>query len=520
MIRIPTEPFNYAAGHTLFSALAAAARQFGSRPGQIEDQKPGSYSCNDLLNITLALGRLSAGTTVSGEHVGVLLPNMAATVGLVIGLSAFGRVPCLLNYTSGSEGLQSACRTAGIRQIITSRQFLEKAGLGEQVAVLYDVRLIFLEELRERLRLVDKVWLLGFARWLPLIAVPPGDPAAAAVVLFTSGSEGMPKGVVLSHRAILSNVEQSLTRLRIGAEDSVFNALPLFHSFGLTAGTILPILAGSRLVLYTSPLHYKAIPGLVREKRSTVLFGTSTFFNHYAANAEPGDFDSLVYVVAGAEKLAGSVRDDWWDRFGIEILEGYGVTEAAPVLAVNHPDSNRPGTVGRLLPGVEALLVPVPDIADGGELHVRGPNLMNGYYLPDRDGLVPPASAAGDGWHNTGDVVSIDEEGFVTIKGRMKRFAKVAGEMVSLEVVEIIARTASSEATHAATCISDPSRGEMIVLFTTDSDLTRDQLAAAARGLGYPEVAIPRRIRVLDAIPLLGTGKIDAARLKSEAEAG
>lgn len=521
MSSLPTEPFSYDARDTLFTALVAAARKFGSRARQIEDQKPGSYSCNDLLKMTLALGRLSAGITASGEHVGVLLPNMAATVGLVIGLSAFDRVPCLLNFTSGSEGLQSACRTAGIRQIITSRQFLEKAGLGDQVALLQDVRLVYLEELRERLRLWDKLWLLGFASRFPCAAIPAGDPEAPAVVLFTSGSEGMPKGVVLSHRAILANIEQSLTRLRIGAEDSVLNALPLFHSFGLTAGTLLPILAGSRLVLYTSPLHYKAIPALVREKRSTVLFGTSTFFNHYAANAEPGDFDSLVYVVAGAEKLADSVRSIWQDRFGIDILEGYGVTETAPVLAVNHPDSNRPGTVGRLLPGVEAQIVPVPDIADGGELHVRGPNLMSGYYLPGQERtLVPPASAAGDGWHNTGDVVSVDAEGFVTIKGRLKRFAKVAGEMISLEVVEIIARTASSEATHAATCISDPSRGELIVLFTTDSDLTRDQLAAAARGLGCPELAVPRRIRVLETIPLLGTGKVDAARLKSEAEAG
>ena len=298
----------------------------------------------------------------------------------------------------------------------------------------------------------------------------------------------------------------------------MLNALPIFHSFGLTAGTLIPLLSGARLVLYTSPLHFKAIPELVREKRCTVLFGTSTFFNHYARNAEPEDFKTLKYVVAGAEKLADSVRQTWHDKFGIDILEGYGATETAPVLAVNRPDNNRPGCVGRLLPGVEAMILPVPGIEQGGELHVRGPNIMSGYYRHDAPGVLePPKSEAGAGWHNMGDVVALDADGYVSIQGRLKRFAKVAGEMVSLEVVEAIARTASADAMHAATCISDAARGELIVLFTTDSELTRDQLAAAARGLGYPEIALPKRIRVVGNLPLLGTGKIDYVRLKAQA---
>jgi len=517
--RIPPESFDYRSGETLFSALVSAMRRFGrNTAGQWEDQKPGAYSYGDLLKMTLALGRLGSKVTMPAEHVGVLMPNMASAVGLLIGLSAFGRVPCMLNYTAGIEGMQSACQAAGIRTILTSRIFLAKAGLTEQAAALRDVNLIYLEDLRTRFGLIDKVWLLGFALWLPLAATPKGDPEAPAVVLFTSGSEGKPKGVVLSHRALLANVAQVLARLRIGPADSVLNALPIFHSFGLTAGTLIPLLSGARLVLYTSPLHFKVIPELVREKRCTVLFGTSAFFNHYARSAEPEDFKTLKYVVAGAEKLAESVRQTWREKFGLDILEGYGATEAAPVLAVNHPGTNRPGSVGRLLPGVEAMILPVPGIEQGGELHVRGPNIMSGYYRVDAPGVLePPSSAAGLGWHNTGDVVALDVDGFVSIQGRLRRFAKVAGEMVSLEVVEAIARCASAEAMHAATCISDASRGELIVLFTTDSELTRDQLSAAARGLGYPEIAVPKRIRVVENLPLLGTGKIDYVRLKGAA---
>ncbi len=516
-----SRPFAYRAEDTLFAALAAAARKYGrAAPGRWEDQKPGAYSYGDLLKMTLALGRLAAKITAEGEHVGVLMPNMAATVALMVGLSAFRRVPCMLNYTAGSEGMQSACQAARIVNVITSRVFLEKAGLADQARALVGVKLHFLEDLRAAFGFADKFWLMGYALWLPERAVPAGDPEAPAVVLFTSGSEGKPKGVVLSHRALLANVAQVLALIPVGPEETVLNALPIFHSFGLTVGTLLPMICGARLVLYTSPLHFKAIPELVRQKRCTVMFGTSTFFNHYARHAEPDDLKSLRYVIAGAEKLADTVRKTWLERFGIDILEGYGATETAPVLAVNDPRRNRAGTVGPLLPGVEARILPVPGIERGGELHVRGPNIMSGYYRFEAPGVLePPRSAAGEGWHNTGDVVETEPDGCIRIQGRLKRFAKVAGEMVSLEVVEALARSISAEALHAATCVTDAGRGELIVLFTTDSALTREQMAAAAKGLGYPEIALPRRIRVVDSLPLLGTGKVDYVRLKQNAEA-
>lgn len=500
---------------TLFSALVAATRRFGRHtPGQWEDMRPGRYSYGDLLKMTLALGRLLSRISTENEHLGILMPNMVATVALMIGASAFRRVPCMLNYTAGSEGMRSACHTARIRTVVTARQFIEKANLSEDVQGLSDLRLVYIEDLRAQMSVTDKLWLLTFAIWFPLRAVPSGDPEAPAAVLFTSGSEGKPKGVVLSHRALLTNVQQALATMSVQPDDKIFNCLPIFHSFGLTGGTLIPLIGGARLFLYTSPLHYKLIPELVREHACTVLFATGTFLNQYARSAKPEDFKSLRHVVAGAERLAEPVRQLWREKFGIEILEGYGSTETAPVLSVNTPTHLRPGSVGRLLPGIEARLLPVPGIHDGGELHVRGGNLMSGYYRHDRPGeLEPPISEVGPGWYNTGDVVAIDPDGYLSVVGRLRRFAKVAGEMVSLELVEDIARAVSADAMHAATSMADTSRGEVIVLFTTDSDLTREQLAAAARGLGYPEIAVPSRIRVVESLPLLGSGKVDYLRL-------
>ena len=516
-----TTPQSIANRDTLFTALIAAMHQFGRHtPGQWEDIKPGRYSYGDIVKMTLALGRLACKITEPGEHVGILLPNMAATVGLMIGLSAHGRVPCMLNFTAGAEGMSSACHTARTRKVITSRAFLEKAGLEEQAAQLSGQTLIYLEDLRSQFTLADKAWLIGYALWFPESVVPAGDPEAPAVVLFTSGTEGKPKAVVLSHRALLANVAQFRNLGPFAPDQLIFNCLPIFHSFGLTAGTLLGMITGARIYFYPSPLHFKEIPKLIAEKKATILFGTSTFLLNYARNATPEDLASLKFIVAGAERLSDLTRNIWKDKFNLEILEGYGATETAPVLSCNLPGENRPGTVGQLMHGIEAQLVPIEGIDHGGELHVRGPNLMSGYYYHDHPGvLVPPHSSVGDGWYNTGDIVEINSDGFLTLQGRLKRFAKIAGEMVSLEVAEAIARNASLDAEHAATCVIDEGRGEAIVLFTTDSDLTRDQLSAAARGLGYPEVAVPRKIRVVDTLPLLGSGKIDYHHLKDLAMA-
>lgn len=500
---------------TLWSAFVDAAHVHGHGTRLMEDMKQMEESYGTLLTRSLAMGRMVENISAPGEAVGVLMPNVSNTVCLVFGMSAFNRVPAMLNYTAGTAGIQNACIAAKVRTIVTSRQFLETAKLEQQVMALQGVEVVYLEDLRGRFGLRDKLWLLGFARWLPKLAAKPASPDDPAAVLFTSGSEGKPKGVVHSHRGILANIAQIRAVIDFSPSDKFMIALPLFHAFGFTCGAIMPLVTGSRIFLYPSPLHYRIIPEIIYDRGCTVLFGTSTFLGNYAKFAHPYDFYKLRYVVAGAEKLNEEVRKTWADKFGIRILEGYGATECAPVLAVNTPMACRNGTVGPLLPGLEPKLEAVPGIEQGGLLSVRGPNVMLGYYLYDNPGVL---KAPEGGWYNTGDIVDIDADGFVSIKGRVKRFAKVAGEMVSLETVEQIANRASPEHQHAATTQTDPQRGENILLFTTNTVLARDTLQAAARELGSPELAIPRKIIVVKELPLLGTGKTDYVKLKQIAE--
>ena len=504
---------------TLFDALLETTQLFGKRRRLLEDLRQVEYSYADLLRMTLMLGRLVCRYTRQGEHVGLLLPNMAPTLALFFGLGAFRRVPAMLNYTAGSDALQASCSAAGINILITSRAFLDQGKLHDKVNTL-PVRTLYLEDLQTEVTWPDRLWWLFFACKLPHLAKISGaSPEDIAVILFTSGSEGSPKGVALSHRAILANIAQIRAVVDFSVDDKILNALPIFHSFGLTAGTLLPVLTGASLFLYPSPLHYRIIPELVYDRNCTVLFGTNTFLANYARFAHPYDFFRLRYVIAGAEKLSQSVRETWFERFGIRIFEGYGATETAPVLAVNTPMAYRSGTVGQLLPGIDYRLIPIPGIERGGILHVSGPNLMSGYYRSENPlVLESPQSSIGQGWYDTGDVVEMDEEGFVRVSGRVKRFAKIAGEMISLEVVEKMAAITSTDFPHAVSTRMDPQRGESLVLFTLDPQLTRERLLETARTAGYSEIAVPRQIVHLDNLPLLGTGKIDYVRLKSMAE--
>jgi acyl-[acyl-carrier-protein]-phospholipid O-acyltransferase/long-chain-fatty-acid--[acyl-carrier-protein] ligase len=507
---------------TLYSGFLDAMAVHGRGRRVLEDMKQIEYSYGDLLRMILALGRAGEKITRPGEAVGLLLPNLAATLALMLGLSARGRVPAMLNYTAGAEGLRNACAAGRIGTVIGSRKFIETAKLETTLAGLEGIRLVYLEDLAAGIGSLDKLRVLlnsRAPRWFEMPA-KADDPA---VVLFTSGSEGKPKGVVLSHRAILSNIAQIRAVIDLSVADKFLNALPLFHSFGLTGGSLLPLMSGASQFLYPSPLHYRVIPELAYDRNCTVLLGTGTFLGNYARFAHPYDFYRLRHVIAGAEKLSEAVRATWFEKFGIRILEGYGATETAPVISVNTPMAYRGDSVGQLLPGIEARLMPVPGIDQGGLLHVKGPNVMSGYYRFEKPGeLEPPSSEAGPGWYNTGDIVEIDAEGFLHIRGRVKRFAKVAGEMISLEVVEKLAYLATSAASpvcqHGATTRTDPKRGEAIVLFTTDAALSKERLQEAARVGGLPEIAVPREIRVVEALPLLGTGKVDHVTLKKMAE--
>lgn len=503
---------------TLFEAFLDGKNTFGANYKLVEDIRLVEESYGSLLKMALGLMRLMDRLTAPGEVVGVLTPNAAPTLGLVLALSAGKRVPALLNYTAGADGLSAACTAAGIKTLIASRLFIEKARLTSVVEQLSGIRICYLEDLKKTVTFGDKLWVMWHLAF-PGSAAVAQTPADAAVVLFTSGSEGKPKGVVHSHTSVLSNVAQIRAVADFTPLDKFMMALPLFHSFGLTCGILLPLVSGCKVFLYPSPLHYRIIPEIVYDRDCTVLFGTSTFLSNYGKYAHPYDFGRLRYVIAGAEKLSEDVRKLWIEKFGIRILEGYGVTECAPVVAVNVPMACRIGSVGQLLPGIEYELESVPGIENGGALHVKGPNVMMGYFLFDLPGTIQQQQSKGEGWYSTGDIVERDDDGFIHIRGRLKRFAKIAGEMVSLEVVEKNATTAAPGFAHAASTRADAAKGEALVLFTTAPELLRDQLLAAAKAAGSPELSVPRIIRHIESIPLLGSGKTDYVALKRMAEA-
>lgn len=500
---------------TIYSKFLDAVELYGRGRKVLEDIRFQQESYGHVLKASLALGRLLSRHTEEREVVGVLLPNVTTTIALLLGLFATRRVPAMMNYTAGAAGMQSAIVAARIRLLVTSRAFLEKGRFQAMVEKLAGVRILYLEDLRPQFTLGDKLWLISYALRFPRRAARLAAPHDPAVVLFTSGSEGKPKGVVLSHDAILANIAQIRAVIEFSSKDKFLSAMPMFHSFGLTVGALLPLHNGCRIFLYPSPLHYRVVPEMAYDRDCTVLFATNTFLANYAKRANPMDFRSIRYIVAGAEKLTAEVRQTYAEKFGLRIIEGYGATECSPVISANTPAKYKAGTVGEILPGIESRLEPVPGIDQGGLLHVKGPNLMLGYWREDKPGVLePPQSVFGEGWYPTGDIAYLDEEGFLHLVGRMKRFAKVAGEMVSLEVVEKVASHASPARIHAAIAVPDSSRGEVIVLYTQDAGLRRDQLQQAARTLGAPELAVPRRITAIDKIPLLGNGKKDYVTLQ------
>jgi len=493
---------------TLFTALLDARRIHGGGAVAVDDVTRQPLSYDNLVTGALVLGRALARQIQPGQAVGLLLPNSAAVAASFFGLQAFGRVPAMLNFSAGTGNVLAACRAAELTQVVTSRRFVEQAKLAAMVQALSEtLNVQYLEDIRQNLGWGGKLaGLLSRPFAAALHDRQKISPEAAAVILFTSGSEGTPKGVVLSHANILANCAQLAARVAFSPADTVFNALPVFHSFGLTGGMLLPLLSGIRCFLYPSPLHYRIVPELAYDTNATIMFGTDTFLAGYGRVANPYDFYSVRLVFAGAEKVKDETRRVWMDKFGLRILEGYGATETAPVLAVNTPMHFQAGSVGRLLPGIEYRLEDVPGIDQGGKLWVRGPNVMLGYLRSENPGrLQPPA----DGWYDTGDIVSMDEMGFVRIVGRIKRFAKIAGEMVSLGKVESEIASLWPDCPHAVVALPDDRKGEQLILLTQRQDATRDTVSAHFRAQGLSELLVPKRVVLVAHVPLLASGKTD-----------
>ncbi|MCI5044813.1 MAG: AMP-binding protein [Aquisalinus sp.] len=500
---------------TVLARLLKTRSRVNKNTVAIEEADGNTVTYEKLLQGVFALGSAFRRHTAKGENVGVLMPTSAGGVIAFLACQVYGRVPAMLNFSAGTKNLFSAMRTGKIKTIITAHKFIELAELQDLVEELKTkAEIIYLEDLRENLTTVDKLCAV-VGPIFPALVRRPLDPEQPGVVLFTSGTEGEPKGVVLSQQNLVANVEQIKEHVELEPNDIIFNPLPIFHSYGLTAGALFPLLDGKKLVPYPSPLHVKIVPEVIHKTGATIIFATDTFLHRYLKSAREGALSSLRYAVCGAEHVKDETRALARSRFGFNVLEGYGMTEAAPVVAANQPGDIRPGTVGKLLPGIETRLEPVDGLTSGGRLFLRGPNVMKGYLKPDNPGVIVPLD---DGWHDSGDIVHIDGGGYMSIRGRVKRFAKLGGEMVSLAVVENCASVVWPDFLHAAVILPDPKKGEQIILMTECQDPDRSLLLSWAQSHGVPELAVPRKILSVDDIPTLGSGKVDYVLLTSMAK--
>ena len=514
---------NYDPEISLFAQLMKTAKVysrngfFSKRPRIIEDINRKQKSYKDIIIAAFALGRSFRKFSAHGENVGVLLPNSIATVATFFGLSAFERTPVMINFSVGAKNMVSMCRTALVKKVITSKAFIIKAKM-ESVIEEFEkqgLKIVYLEDIAKKMSIWTKFnALLSYK--IKRVPYKKGGNKKAAI-LFTSGSEGAPKGVVLSHANFMANIKQMAAIQTINYEDLLFNALPMFHSFGLTVGTLFPLFEGSKLFLYPSPLHYRVVAELVYELGATLMIGTDTFLRGYAKIAHPYDFHNVRLMYSGGEAAKQDTRSMWMEHSGVRMMEAYGSTECTPVITANNEIFNKFGSIGKLMPGMQYRISPVDGIETGGELCVKGPNIMMGYFMPDNPGvLVPPEN----GWYHTGDVVDIDEIGFFTIKDRIKRFAKIGGEMVSLNAVHDMVIDATKgmgpDYSYGVVAVPHESKGEQIVLVTNNEQVTSSLLHEYVKNNSMSELYLPRVILYHEKLPVFATGKADNVTLKKE----
>jgi acyl-[acyl-carrier-protein]-phospholipid O-acyltransferase / long-chain-fatty-acid--[acyl-carrier-protein] ligase len=476
-------------------------------------------TCGRALVGSLLLSRAIRRLAPRDTHIGLLLPASVGGALANIAASMSGKVPVNLNFTAGRDAMAAAIERCGITTILTSRVFLAKAGLEPAPGM------IFLEDVLAKTSTAAKVTALALARLLPApllerLFTPRVEPDALATVIFSSGSTGVPKGVMLTHRNILSNIESVNQAFELTSKDLMLGVLPFFHSFGFTGTLWFPILTGFGVVYHPNPMDAKTIGDLAERYRATLIISTPTFCGSYVRKCQPEQFATLRYAIVGAEKLRDSIACAFKEKFGIDLLEGYGCTEMAPIVGVNLPGPGadgrpraRRGTIGLPLPGVAAKVVDPetfegPLIGKEGLLLLRGPNQMLGY-------LGEPAAtrdALREGWYVTGDIAAIDQDGFIRITDRLSRFSKIAGEMVPhMKIEEEIQRLLTEPHACVVTSVPDDAKGERLVAFFTDPDVTPQQVSERLSTTPMPKLWVPKRedLRFVDAIPTLGTGKVD-----------
>lgn len=496
---------------TLFAALIKAQREHGGATKILQDQDESALSFTALVQAAYAIGAQLKKITDKREAVGVLLPTCAPAMMVFFGLQSAGRIPAILNFLAGASKVRAACGLAHVKTVVTSRRFSSTAKLEHLVSSLKgDVDFVYLEDLKNEVSLFHKIN-AGIKSRLTFLNQPGAKPDDAAVILFTSGTTGLPKGVALSHANLLANIAQCRAHIPFNPDWVFFNVLPVFHAFGLTGGALLPILGGIKTVLYPSPLDRERVPAMIRKTGANVLIATDTFARLYARTARENALRGLNYAVLGGERITETTMNLFAEKSSAVLIQGYGATECSPVVCVNNPDRNKPETVGQLLPGMEACLAPVPGIKAGALLSVRGPNVMLGYLEPDGDGIKYRRP---DEWFDTGDLAAIDAEGYVTINGRISRFARIGAEMVSLTAVEDHANSCWPDGNHAAVALSEEGDREIIVLVTDQKDAQRMDLLAWAQNRDISNLEIPQRIITIRRVPILPTGKPDYFKIQ------
>ena len=507
------------------------------RRAKLADSTKAELTGGQLLTRTLILRRVLRREVLADDErlVGLLLPPTVAGAVANAAVSLDGRVAVNLNYTASSEVVNHCIRQAGIRHVLTSRRLMERVDLK------LDAELVYLEDLREKVTGADKLLGAAAARFEPLgmierrlglLEIPPDD---LLTIVFTSGSTGMPKGVMLSHRNVGSNIDAFASVIHLGREDVLVGILPLFHSFGYTATLWTALTLEPKTVYHHNPLEARPVGQLCQRHGATILIATPTFLRTYIRRCTPEQFSTVQLVLTGAEKLSGELANQFEQKLGIRPVEGYGTTELSPVVSVNVPPDraphaersmNKEGTVGLPLPGVRAKVVDLDTGEDlgpnkSGMLRIAGPNVMQGYLdLPDKT-----AEVLHDGWYTTGDVAVIDDEGFIRITGRISRFSKIGGEMVPhIRIEEAISQTLGLDEDDqriVVTGVPDERKGERIVVLHTGLEVPPEDIRRRLGEAGLPPLWIPSAdsFRRVDEIPVLGTGKLDLKRVKEKAQA-
>lgn len=489
----------------IFNSLLDIQHIYGSKHVLAEDVNRKPQSCKSFILKSYILGAAYRKHFAKQDKIGLMLPNVLANIISFFALQYVDKTPAMLNFTLGTKPFLASLKAINLKTVVTSHAFIEQAKLLrlEQAMIESGINMVYLEDFAHQISLFTK--LQGVKEYLQHCR-PHKKADKTAVILFTSGSEGTPKAVFLSHRNLQANRYQIASIIPFNSSDKVFNALPMFHSFGLSVGTLLPLLFGVKTFFYPSPLHYRIVPELCYDTVSTVIFGTDTFFAGYGKMANPYDFFALKYAVIGGEKLKPTTADLWMKKFGVRILEGYGATETSPVLSLNTPMHYREGSVGRFVPGIEYKLAKVAGVDNGGELLVKGDNIMQGYMKADRPDVLQPL---GNGWYDTGDIVSIDSDGYIFIQGRAKRFAKIGGEMVSLTAVEEVLDRLYPQSTQGILTVTDEKKGEQLVLITDRDDADITTIREHFKKEGLSELWMPKKVIYVAKPPVLGSGKFD-----------